>query len=209
MVAVLVDGEAEYHSLPFILRRCTAVTKPIVRRADLQPFAPAAQIAYRAAKYIPELIKQGARGVIVLLDIEEPSSCAGKRAIAIDSALRSIVTREHYRKVSVVLKVRCYENWLIADPDALAALPVLIPRAGALRAKVAPDKADRVDAIALLKGAVREGSWNKVDCAKQIARHVDPRRAGCNSRSLRRFLRVIGQAPYRRQSKSPEAACHQ
>ena len=61
-------------------------------------------------------------------------------------------------------------------------------------------KADSVDALALLKQATRGDAYDKVQDAKRILEEVDVAQLAANSRSFRRFLRVIGHPEYRSQS---------
>ena len=91
----------------------------------------------------------------------------------------------------------------MADPGALRQcknVTVSVAMEKEIRAR-----ADNIDALRLLKRAIESGvegrSYNKTVDAIRIMARVDPLEVARNSRSFRRFLRVLGCPAYRDQSK--------
>jgi len=108
-------------------------------------------------------------------------------------------------QVHVVVKNRKFENWLIADPKALASLKGRFKPTQAFRKHVSPNKADNVpDGAVLLKQICVKGSYyHKTQDPPRILAAMDVAEGGRNSRSFRRFLRLVGDRRYRDQSKKP------
>ena len=123
--------------------------------------------------------------------------------------LRRLITqRLSHRGISmdiqVVFKVRAFENWLIADLQSLRATPRLFPESRRGRRRVPTGNADDADALRSLDAASGpHQSYRKVHGAVAICTHLDPGRAARNSRSFRRFLRVLGDSRYANQSRLP------
>jgi hypothetical protein len=106
--------------------------------------------------------------------------------------------------VAVVLKVRTLENWLVADLQCLSAAPRLFTDASRVIQAVPSGNADGIDALDVLRRACgRRGRYDKVQGAVAICTHLEPGRAALNSRSFRRFLRVLGDSRYADQSRLP------
>lgn len=204
-LGILVDGQAEYHSLPLILDKIETdvqVLTPLY--CDMQPHAPPAQIAYVAMKKMHMLLRRGISKVVVLIDRENRRECVPGMKNAIERELRDrLIQVDPNVEVFVVLKVRAFENWLIADPKAFAKLRGMFQYRKRIEKAVVPDKADNLDALDLLKRCSRNGCFEKVKGAKAVCKNLDPRRAAENSRSFRRFLRVVGDPLYSTQSKRP------
>jgi hypothetical protein len=107
-------------------------------------------------------------------------------------------------QVSVVVKNRTLENWLIADPKGLARLGGRFKPTNAFVARVSPNKADNVeDGAALLDRICVKGSYHKTQDPPNIFAAMDVTETGKNSRSFRRFLRLLGDKRYRDQSRKP------
>jgi Domain of unknown function (DUF4276) len=104
--------------------------------------------------------------------------------------------------VLVVLKDMAFENWLIADIDAISTMSARYSLSKAAIDAVAPDKADRVNGYRWLMKAT-DGTYDKKRDAKRILAAAQPSRIAANSRSFRRFLRVLGHPAYKAQSKAP------
>jgi hypothetical protein len=136
---------------------------------------------------------------IVVLDLESDAACAGTVAAAIAHALHNVSPIP----VHVVLKDRMLENWLVADIDAVARLTARFRIRGADRAAVAPNRADRIDALALLRRTAQKKAYDKRRDGQKILASSDPATMASNSRSFRRFLRVLGHPAYRDQSANP------
>ena len=206
-IGFLVDGQAERKGLPKIIPRvrssATILRNPLF--CDMQPFAPPAQIAHVAAKRFGILLAKGVSKIVVLIDKERRPHCTPRIACDIESEMRKRLAKIDPRaQLSVVLKVTMFENWLVADPDAYKALRGRFTRVATLRKAVEPDKADSVDALSLLRKCSKTGTFEKVRDGVAICKELEPNRAARNSRSFRRFLRVLGHPDYESQSKSPK-----
>jgi hypothetical protein len=204
-IGVLVDGQAEYYSLPLMLERVSTratVLKPLY--CDMQPFASPAQIAHRAMKTIPIFLRRGVSRVVVLIDKETRQDCTPCIAREIEQELAKRLSQlAPDVHVCVVLKVSSFENWLVADPFAFLNLRGAFRYRNRIQKAVEPNKADSVDALTLLRRCARKGSFDKIKDAKAICSNLDPLRAAKNSRSFRRFLRALEHPVYSDQSKRP------
>ena len=198
-VGIVVDGEAEFAAIGLLygeLKRDTRHTFLNPLKADIQPLAPIGAIAERCTRPCRQLIMRGAGLVIVLIDRETRVECPGDLAAAIQS-------RVPMPEAAVVIKNKMFENWLIADVDALAAQHARFDVSRATRRAVQPGKADNVDALMLLKRSVRRGGYDKVADAKRILAKADPLRLASHSRSFRKFLRATEHGSYIDQSQRP------
>jgi hypothetical protein len=86
---------------------------------------------------------------------------------------------------------------------AFRTLPRRFRISKSFESQVAPDRADRADAVRLLKTAAIGKPYHKVEDAKRILKAAEPLRIGANSRSFRRFLRLSGSRTYASQSRIP------
>jgi hypothetical protein len=205
-IGFVVDGLAEYESLADVLRkvdtRHTLVTR--ILRADLQPSAPLGQIALEASKRIRDLVvSRQVQRAVVLIDREQNPSCCGEYAQALATAItKQCRSKQIDVEIQVVVKDRMYENWLVADPEAYEQLgarfdPSIIQKG------VRGDRADRIEALPLLKRAAVKKQFDKVPDAARITPHLDPLRMGEHSRSFRKMLGVVGCSAYTAQTKRP------
>jgi hypothetical protein len=203
-VGFIVDGEAEFRSLSGIYPRLgVSATLLAPLKSDIQPLAPLPQIA--ASIKIPLRIMHG-RGadlVVVLLDREMRTECPGDlaRSLSLLLSLSYPVPR-----IAVVMKDRRFENWLVSDPEVFRHFKARFRFESGHRSQVAPDKADHIDALAMLKRLVIQQDYSKVKDAVQILRHAEPSRMARNSRSFRRFLRLLGHPAYSLQSRRPNGS---
>lgn len=198
---VIVDGDAEYRSLHYLWsaiasRSGHTYLNPI--KADLQPTAPIPVQVRSLKKHVAVLSGRAVDRIVVLVDREERTDCCGKLANDLATALAATYPFQF----TVVVKNRTFENWLIADIDALSQQRQRFVVSAAHRRRVEPNKADRVDALRLLKEAAKEG-YSKVVDAERIMRRADVLRIAANSRSFRRYLRVLDYPTYRHQSRVP------
>lgn len=195
-IAVVTDGISEYRNLGPLLRQIEMRSphrflKPV--RMTAPPDAPPPVIA-RACKPLLKVAKLQKAGLaIVLLDREAQESCPGQIAEQVEQAIARACSDVDVR---VAFKDRMLENWLVSDPDALEHYSARFEVTDALRRKVVPGKADRVDAMRLLKSAIRSGQYDKVSDSARILRAIDVGRASRNSRSLRHFLHIAGDLEY-------------
>ena len=137
-----------------------------------------------------------------MIDQEDRPECAPEFADRIEQAIR----KKGESEIFVAVKEKCLENWLVADPDALAALQARFKVTKAFRQSVANGKADSVrDAVALLDRIAIGPSYHKRHDPPAIFARMNVDSAARNSRSLRRFLRLMGDKRYKDQSKRPQA----
>jgi hypothetical protein len=205
-IGLIVDGLGEAAALPLLRERIRSphvLLKPVHER-KLQPLAKPEQIALVAARRCLLLAAEGVELAVVLLDRETREDCPGRFA----SQLESLISRRLAGRriaVTVVMKDRCFENWLIADLECLGDTPRLFSNLTQVAQTVPFGNADGIDdALDILHRACGpRGTYNKVEGAKAICTHLDPGRAARNSRSFRRFLRVLEDSRYAGQSRLP------
>lgn len=203
-VGIVVDGAAESQALRPLTRRVgvpngSRILDPVY--ADLQPKATAAQIARSGLRVVNLQIQRGADFVVVLIDREDLHACPSKLA----GDIRLEFAKQGVTSVEVVVKNRCFENWLIADPESLRTrLTARFSVTEGFRNRVSPNRADLVsDAESLLNSIISGAEFHKLRDATRIAEVADPLRIASNSRSFRRFLRVVGCPHYVNQSALP------
>lgn len=194
-IGLLVDGRAEYKALPYLLERLrtadTVLQSPLF--CDIQPFASPAQMALAASKRFPILLSRGATSIIILVDKESRQDCTIELVRAVErEASERLSKLEPAAQVHVVFKISRLENWLVADPQTLRGLTGLFENVERLEHQVAPNRADLVNALDLLKGCSRLKSYDKMTGAVAILKKLDPLRASANSRSFRKLLKVLG-----------------
>lgn len=207
-VGVIVDGQAEFKAIGTIVQRsaCTHIEVCKVLYADLQPRAQPRKLA-RAARSRMKILAEGYAVdlIVVLLDAEDRTRCSPDIVRHFTPALREELDAiSHNTDLELVVKTITFENWLAADPDGLRAMPRRFPGWERIRNAVSQDRADSANALELLRRNVDpKTAFHKVLDARRIAEHLVPERAARNSRSFRRFLRVIGHQNYTVQSRNP------
>lgn len=193
-IGLLVDGRAEYYALPHVLPRLGSphqVLQPLV--CDIQPFATSGQMALAASKKFPILLAKGVESIVVLIDKETRPDCTGELVQAVERDARArLADLTSAVSLQVVFKVSMFENWLIADPQALGELTGLFEKVERIERQVSRGRADAVDALGLLKSCSRRRGYDKVDGAVAICRQLAPIRAAKNSRSFRKLLKTLG-----------------
>jgi hypothetical protein len=200
-VGLIVDGISEYASLGLMLPRITAQGGDSflrVARADIQPKAPYPVIARSCREAVTQLSSRGADHIVVLFDKEDRPECPADIAKGVNVALTHLVEC----RLTVVVKDTCYENWLVADLEALRAHPRRYSVKPRHRRAVQPNHADDVDALSVIRSIV-QGDYDKVEDSKAIMAHVQPERLGAHSRSFRKLLRVAQHPKYLTQSRAP------
>lgn len=201
-IGIVVDGVSEYRSLSSLYPQLGALSGnqligPL--QAPIAPMAPAGVIARQCIPRVAQLIGRGAGRVIVMFDRETRSGCAGELASSVEVRLCN-----EGIDAKVVLKNRMFENWLVADIDAVAGLKGRFKVSSTARAKIVPNKADNVDALDVLKRAAKKGApYDKVADSKRILDRADAEAMAANSRSFRRLLRCLDCDRYSDQSKQP------
>lgn len=204
-IGLLVEGDSEYHALPYLIPRIATEDVILVRplRAPMHPLAPVGALAQVAASRARIWKSRGADRIVLLLDNEGRLECPGRFALSLARELKRQLGAPS-PDVFVVMKVQAFENWLVADTAAISTLQGLFEPPSGFASHIAPDRADNVDARRLLQQWSRRGhTYEKVETAQRICAVMDPLRAGRNSRSFRRLLRVLGNSAYREQSRMP------
>lgn len=192
-IGLLVDGRAEYYGLPHLLPRLGSphqVLAPLV--CDIQPFASPAQMALAASKKFPILLAKRVDSIVVLIDKETRQDCTGELVQVVEREARErLALHSTTVSLAVVFKVSKFENWLVADPEALRALSGMFDNVERIEKQVSPNRADAVDAVGLLNACARRHGYHKMDGAVAICRQLDPGRAAASSRSFRKLLKVL------------------
>lgn len=199
-LGILVDGEAEYRSLPVLLPRIeTPYTLVGVFKADIQPKASSGQIAYAVNKRRSVLSLRGADGFLILIDREDRTECAGEWAGAILTDVNAGSIGPPC--AGVVVKDRTFENWLLADAAALQSMPKRFRLPQNVINQVNAGLADSLDAQRRIKEAALKHAYDKVSDAVRILSAADPTEIAQGSRSFRKLLREVGNPEYKAQSK--------
>jgi hypothetical protein len=203
-IGLIVDGEAEFRSLPRILSRIST-TNTLINPlyADIQPYASVPQIVGVIKKKLNILSAKRVELALILVDLENKPDCPGDWAGQIEQACIKDCAHSGISRFAVVIKKTCYENWLIADTTAFDKSPKRFKFTDALRRSIEPDRADNVDAQKVMQSIVQGRAYDKVADAMRIMEKAEPLRIGENSRSFRRFLRVLETSEYKTQSKKP------
>lgn len=204
-IGLIVDGEAEFRSLVELYDRLDTphiLLRPPLR-ADIQPLAPVPQIVGAVKSRLLILLNRGADMIVVLVDRENRDVCPGKWAGELTTALNAAYTSIEDCQLTVVVKNSCYENWLISDPEAFTKIRKRFQISQSVIRSISPNKADHVNAQAILKSAAQGNAYSKITDAVHIMKHANPSNMALNSRSFRRFLRQIEHPAYNDQSRNP------
>lgn len=200
----IVDGQAEFRSLPHLIPRIACkhtILSPL--RADIQPHSPIPRIVQAVKSRLDIQVGRGADAALILIDRETRSDCTGIWASQIQVALAKGCADSGIHKFAVVVKNRMFENWLVSDIEALARMTDRFKFSQSQIDSIQPNKADQVDSLSLLRSAAIKQSYDKVQDSVRIMRIADALRMAANSRSFRKFLRVVGSPDYGDQSKKP------
>lgn len=203
-IGIVVDGSAESQALRGLTGRITISGMTLIGPiyADMQPKASAKQIAAAAAPKLKILTTaKRVEHTVVLIDREDRTECCGGWAKKLERAFGAI----GYANVTVGIKNRQFENWLLADVDALKALHTLFKVTRTFERLVVPNKADHILDPTNELSKIRKGnrSYHKRRDAQKITALQDPDKVARNSRSFRRFLRLLAHPRYAEQSKKP------
>lgn len=203
-IAFITEGQSEFQSLPFLYEQLSARSNTVLLsplRINVSPDAPVAHIAKQSKALVKIALARRVDLVVVLFDRERAPSSPGEIAVGLRNAIHEAC--ELQGTCEVVIKDRMYENWLVADVDGLKSHRKRFRVTQAVERQVAPNKADRADALALLKKAAIGSDYDKVADSKRICRTLDVERAAQNSRSFRHLLHVLGDFDYSSQCKVP------
>lgn len=199
-IGIIVDGDAESQALKKIAPKLVGA-KPIIGPyfANMQPYSPPLAIARAAVKTMQMAETRGATEFVILIDREDNQVCPTDIARGLIQAFKKLGY-----PVQVVVKNKTFENWLIADPNALASQRKRFKVSQTVRNRITPNKADNIDnAETILDQCAVKTPYHKRRDAIRICDNLDLTAAASNSRSLRRFLRLLNDQRYRNQSKLP------
>ncbi|NGP52128.1 DUF4276 family protein [Thioalkalivibrio sp. XN8] len=200
-LGIVVDGRAESQAwAPLVDRLCATLGVTVCRPvyADMQPRATPPQVARAALSRIQLLRQRGAQRIVVLIDRDDSPICPGEFARDLEAALDNLGS-----PASVVVKDQCFENWLVADPSAFRAMPSRFAVTQSFERSVAPNRADNADALRLINRITIRREYDKSSDAHALCKHAEPARMAANSRSFRRFLRLLGHPDFESQSRRP------
>lgn len=196
-VGIIVEGQEESQSLAHITAKITiegvVIRKPLY--APIEPKATPGQIA-RALESRLKILGVIDR-VLILIDLENLDTCPGERAEVLEQAVKKM----GYHNVHVVIKHRTFENWLIADCDALRQLTNFTLTKAFVR-QVTGNADSISDAVRLLSSVKNDKrSFHKTQDGTAVAKKAMPDTIALHSRSFRRFLRLLTHPLYKDQSK--------
>lgn len=202
-IGFIVDGQGEPGYFSVLLSKIKSSPHTLLTKtfyAGMQPRATPLQIA-RAATGAVKVLAGQVDKIVVLID-SEGQPCPGTFATQIQSAFSQV----HGTQITfaAVVKHRAIENWLLADPDAFNGMRARFLVEDRIVNQVANNKADHVlNPAKVLDSMAQKASYHKRNDPPKIAAHQDPLRVAKNSRSFRRFLRVLEHPIYAQQSKLP------
>lgn len=203
-IGIIADGQAEYRSLPKLVERIESQNKVVkTLYADIQPLAPISQIVAAIKSKLPILKSKSVDMAVILIDRENRNVCPGDWAQEIEQALEKTCGQAGITSFAVVVKDSCYENWLVSDIQVFDKMPKRFSISSSNIKRIEPNKADRADAQSILEKSAKGEDYDKVQDSVRIMNLADPIRIASNSRSFRRFLRLIGHASYKDQSCQP------
>lgn len=201
-IGLIVDGQAELYALPQITQRLGTphvVLPPL--RADIQPTSTASQIA-RAVK-TPLRILFDTRRVdraVIVLDHESRTECPGIWATTL---MATVHGQFGPRDIVVVVKNRTFENWLVADVEAVKAIAGRFKLSKAIAKSISTGNADSTNGLRVLRDAAHGAPYQRVNDAVRILSKARPEEIARCSRSFRKFLRVLGHPKFKTQSAVP------
>lgn len=194
MIAVVVEGIGEIEAIKFYISKIDKTVSVVGRpyHADLQPKANPRVIATAARPVINQLKKRGVTKILIVIDLED-RPCPLRFAQQLKGAFD-----EFYDGVEItpVIKHHCFENWMIADPDALRALRKRFKNVEIIEAAIKKNGADAVqDPLGLLDRCSIKTEYHKTIDPSRIAAQQDIDRLAVNSRSFKGFVKELGHRP--------------
>jgi hypothetical protein len=203
-IGIIADGQAESRSLPKLVERIESQNKVVkTLYADIQPLAPISQIVAAIKSKLSILKSKSVDMALILIDRENRNVCPGDWAQEIEQALEKTCGQAGITSFAVVVKDSCYENWLVSDIQVFDKMPKRFSISSSNIKRIEPNKADRADAQSILEKSAKGEDYDKAQDSVRIMNLADPIRIASNSRSFRRFLRLIGHASYKDQSCQP------
>lgn len=194
---IVTEGVGEYSAFKVLfssLPTTSGALAPKIVRVTCQPDGPIKGIAKACEPLLRQAHARKTDLFVLVIDREQQESTPLELASALKGELASLSPGSFH--IEVVYKDRTFENWLIADLNALRKQPARYAVSNALIRHVEPDKADSARAIDLLKKAVKGKQYDKIDDGQKIADRLDLMAAARNSRSFRHLLHVLGHVEY-------------
>ncbi|GAA0948580.1 hypothetical protein GCM10009554_46320 [Kribbella koreensis] len=205
-IAILTEGDGEFKALPRLypqLREAiprSTILRPL--KVATTPYAAPGTIAQQCISRLTIAKSQQADRFILLLDREQQDKCSGVIADSISSQIIKKISLPP-KSLYVVLKDRTFENWLIADPDALRSQRARFRLTVAFERAAGRGGSDRADALSLLKAVAVGSDYDKIEDADRICARQSIGKVASNSRSFRHFLHAIGHPDYQDQCRQP------
>lgn len=195
MLALVVEGESDYHAVPLLLKMAGAsVGLRLTFRGQGVASPLESFVGKKLLRFTRAAILARPSKVVVVIDREARNDCPGEFAQRVEIELKRRLCSEGYSgdpPVSVVCADRSLENWLIADPEGIRR-HAYIERGIASRVG---NNADGHDAVGILNWAYGPGRrYQKTKDAPALAARVRVREQDVRrrSKSLCKLLREAG-----------------
>ncbi|OAN35619.1 hypothetical protein A4X17_02265 [Plantibacter sp. H53] len=204
---IATEGMGEFSAFKTVLRSLPTIAgalTPTVVHVTCQPDGAVKGIAKACEPLLRQAYARKVDLFVLVIDREQQTTKPGELAATLKTELDRVSPGSF--RIEVVYKDRTFENWLIADLDALRRQPARYDVSDALIRRVEPDKADSVKALDLLKRAAKGRQYDKIDDGKKIATRIDPLATARNSRSFRHLLHILGHVDYLDQCRRATAA---
>ena len=204
---IVTEGTGEFSAFKTLftsLPTTTGSLAPKVVHVTCQPDGPVKGIAKACGPLLRQAHARKTDLFVLVIDREQQLSTPGELSPAMKAELERISPGSF--RIEVVYKDRTFENWLIADLDALRKQRARYEVSDALVRQVEPDKADRVKALDLLKKATKGKQYDKIVDGQKIAERIDLMAAARHSRSFRHLLHILGHVEYLDQCRQAATA---
>lgn len=202
-IGLIVEGRSEYTALPELRDQLCAETSASsvkVLHACYDPYARPGRIVRGCQGAVKQLAGRKYDLALVLVDRERQTKAASEIAGELEAAFGSV---DWGIPLKVVVKDRCFENWLVADLSALRKLRARFEVTVGMMTAVEPDRADRANALDLLRRAAKGDAFGKVDDARRILGGATVAQMAQHSRSFRCFLARLGHPDFQNGSCAP------
>jgi hypothetical protein len=187
-----VEGQSEFTALPHLKDQLcseTSTSSVKILHACYDPHGRPQRVVKGCRGAVKQLAGRKFDLAVVLIDRESQAKNPAEIARVLEAAFSSA---DLGIPVAVVVKDRCFENWLVADLAALRKLNARFQVSTAMTNAVEPNRADRADASKLLKKAAKGDAYGKVGDARRILEKATVAHMADHSRSFRCFLARLG-----------------
>jgi hypothetical protein len=202
-IAFITEGASEFKSLPCLYKQFEERSGNVFLgplKVNVSPDAMPRIIARECKSRLLIAKAKGANLTVILLDREKQASCSGQIATSIEASTTPLCLG---MEVRVVLKDQKFENWLVADLDALRAHPQRFNVTNVSAKKVVPNRADACDGAEFISRCAKGDCYDKVRDSQTICASMDVGRAAQHSRSFRHLLHLVGDLEYTTQCRLP------